>query len=201
MSQNPDRKTVGILLYQHAIMGDYAMAAEAFRVADMGSAFEVFSIGRSLDPIETMDGLVNGTKASRSISDVSELDVLVVPGGDWMATADDQVLHDWIRRLAANGTIVLSVCSGAYLLAQAGVLDGKRATSLPVQLDILREIAPKAVVVEGPRFVADGNIVTASGGGTGLDGALYVIGEIAGAEKADWVAKTYFDYQGWTDRR
>jgi transcriptional regulator GlxA family with amidase domain len=192
-----DRMSVGVLIYEHAIMGDYAMAAEAFRVAEMGRSFDVFSIGLSVDPVETMDGIVNPIKPSRTLEDVDELDVLIVPGGNWHAVRNDKRLHRWLRALSDDGTIILSVCSGAYVLAHAGLLDGKEATSLPIQLDMLREFAPEAKVVEGKAVVADGNIVTASGGGTGLDGALRIIKRLASDETAEWVARTYFNYRGW----
>jgi len=191
------RMTVGILLYEHAILGDYAMPVEAFRIADMGRSFEVFSIGLNEDPVETMDGIVSGMKPSRTIAEVDKLDVLIVPGGNWHAVRDNDVLHRWLKKLSDEGTILLSVCTGGLVLAHARLYDGRDVTGFQAGLDALQQAAPTARVHRGEMLVVDGNIVTTAGGGTGLEGALSVIQRLAGTETAKWVAEEYFDYPYW----
>jgi len=103
----------------------------------------------------------------------------------------------WIRGCLASGTTVLGVCTGAYILALAGLLDGRRATSLPFEINNFRRLAPKTDVREDMLFVDDGNIVTASGGYAGIDAALHLVRRMRGVEAARFVANDYLNYDSW----
>ena len=120
------------------------------------------------------------------------LDLLVVPGGiGTRAEVDDEPLIDFIRRQAGSCRAVLSVCTGAFLLQRAGLLDGKRATTHWASLDRLRALG---VQVVEERFVRDGAVWTSAGVSAGIDMTLAFIADFAGEETAARVqlAAEYF---------
>ena len=119
-------------------------------------------------------------------------DVLLVPGGGWFHGAgvrDEIERGDLPRVMAAAheaGSIVGSVCTGAMLLAAAGLVEGRRATTHHEAIEDLRGAG--AEIVEGARFVDDGDIVTAGGVTSGLDLALHLVERVAGRSIAVRVA-------------
>jgi transcriptional regulator GlxA family with amidase domain len=94
----------------------------------------------------------------------------------------------WIRKRAAEAEIVTSVCTGAALLARAGLLDGRRATSNKFAFKWVSEQGPAVEWIEQARWVEDGKFATSSGVSAGIDMTLAVIARIAGAEAAEWIA-------------
>lgn len=123
--------------------------------------------------------------ADRTLAEVPSPDVLVVPGGpgqsDQMA---NEALLGWLRAADATSTWTTSVCSGSLLLAAAGLLTGRRATSHWLALDSLK---PYGVEPTGERVVTDGKYVTAAGVSSGIDMGLTLVGRIAGDEHAQAV--------------
>ena len=119
-------------------------------------------------------------------------DLMLVPGGGWFhgAGVRAEIERGVVTRalVAAHeaGSIVGSVCTGAMLLAAAGLVEGRPATTHHSAIEDLR--AAGARVVDGARFVDDGDIVTAGGVTSGLDLALHIVGRVAGASIAEQVA-------------
>ncbi|MER5718328.1 DJ-1/PfpI family protein [Streptomyces sp. NPDC002132] len=123
--------------------------------------------------------------ADRTLAEVTGPDIVVVPGGPGQnAQMGNGVLLDWLRTADAASTWTTSVCTGSLLLAAAGLLDGRRATSHWLALDHLK---PFGAVPTGERVVADGKYVTAAGVSAGIDMALTLLGTIAGDEHAQMV--------------
>ena len=123
--------------------------------------------------------------ADFSIDEITEADVLVVPGG--FATRQlekNEKLLEWIRAIDATSTFTTSVCTGSMLLAAAGLLDGKRATCHWASLDRLREYGATPT---GERVVEQGKIITAAGVSSGIDMALTLASRLAGDEIAQAV--------------
>ena len=123
--------------------------------------------------------------ATRSISETQAPDILVVPGGP--GTRDLRKLEpliSWIRDVHERTQWTTSVCTGALLLGAAGVLDGVEATTHWAALESLRQFGACPV---SQRFVCAGNIVTAAGVSAGIDMALWLAGEIAGAKAAQQI--------------
>src|SRR3984893_3884372 len=116
-------------------------------------------------PVRTDNGLL-GLVADNSIEDVTRPDVVLVPGGPGggAARAGGAVL-EWLRAVHEHTTWTTSVCTGSLILATAGILDGKRATSHWLALDALRALGAEAV---SERVVFDGKIVTAAGVSAGI---------------------------------
>lgn len=125
----------------------------------------------------------------QSLRDHRPLDVLVVPGGNVSAELRRTQVIQWIAATAKVTQITSSVCTGALLLAAAGLLDGKRATTHWEDIDELRRAFPSVRVEAGPRWVDEGAIVTSAGISAGIDMSLHLVRRIAGVELAAATAR------------
>jgi putative intracellular protease/amidase len=121
--------------------------------------------------------------ATHSFDETSSPDILLVPGGiSTFEHARDEKLLDWVRRADETSTWTTSVCSGSVILAAAGLLKGRRATSHWLVLPMLKPFGVEAVGDE--RIVHEGKFVTAAGVSAGIDLAMWLFGEICGEAKA-----------------
>ncbi|MBT4490345.1 MAG: DJ-1/PfpI family protein [Rhodospirillaceae bacterium] len=112
-------------------------------------------------------------------ADAPKLDVLLVPGGQGTRTeVDNPALLHWIANVAKDCQWVTSVCTGSLLLAEAGPAAGKRITTHWAAMDLVRKRGKAGEVLEGVRYVRDGNVVTSAGVSAGIDMALWLIGEM-----------------------
>lgn len=120
--------------------------------------------------------------ADKTFADVPAPDVVVVPGGPGQSDQmENEALLGWLRTADATSTWTTSVCTGSLLLAAAGLLKGRRATSHWLALDILKSFGTDAT---GERVVFDGKYVTAAGVSSGIDMGLTLLGRIANDEHA-----------------
>ena len=128
-------------------------------------------------------GTVRGRKglqiiADTAIADCPDLDVLLIPGGDGTKPVlDDPELLTWVAEKGAKAQWATSVCTGARIMIKCGLAAGKRVTTHWCAIEELRA-AGEAEVLSGPRFVRDGNIVTAAGVSAGIDMALWIVGQL-----------------------
>ncbi|MFE9922319.1 DJ-1/PfpI family protein [Streptomyces sp. NPDC005774] len=123
--------------------------------------------------------------ADKGFEEVPAPDILVVPGGPGQsAQMDNEALLDWLRTAAATSTWTTSVCTGSLLLAAAGLLTGRRATSHWLALDVLALFGAEPT---GERVVTDGKFITAAGVSSGIDMGLTLVGRVAGDEHAQTV--------------
>jgi transcriptional regulator GlxA family with amidase domain len=190
---------IGIPVYDQVDLLDVTGPHEILQwVKQYGPPVEVQIIGEHAGDITTRDGFT--FKAPKSINDVKALDVLWVPGGDPAAlkrlmTRPSPYL-DFLVTVSKNAHFICSVCEGALLLAQAGLLDGFEATTHWAFVPCLKRF-PKIKVVEGhPRFVLDGNRLTGGGISSGLDEALKLVELIASyrvAQQVQQVTQYYPD--------
>jgi transcriptional regulator GlxA family with amidase domain len=122
------------------------------------------------------------------------IDLLVVPGGfGTRALLDDIEALEWIRSVTARARRVTSVCTGSLLLAKAGLLKGRRATTHWGALDLLESLDAGVTVEREPRVVDDG-IISSAGVASGIDMAFYVVETLFGREVADETAR-YIEYR------
>ncbi|MGA9490988.1 MAG: DJ-1/PfpI family protein [Mycobacterium sp.] len=131
----------------------------------------------------TADSGVLVIGATHSFAETPSPDIILVPGG--MTTVEhsrDEALLDWVRQADRTATWTTSVCSGSIILAAAGLLTGKRATSHWAALPILKSLGVNAVGDE--RVVHEGQIVTSAGVSAGIDLALWLAGQIGGEDRA-----------------
>ncbi len=166
-------------------------------VLDFAAPFEVFSVAGRRHRLDPFDVSVVGTRATViharnglrvtprcSIRQCDSADVLVIPGGyGTREQIKNPVTIDWVRRVSATCEVVLSVCSGALLLAAAGLLRGLPATTHRGALELLTRIEPECTPV-AQRVVDAGKFVTTGGVSAGLDGALHVVQRLTTREIA-----------------
>jgi putative intracellular protease/amidase len=132
-------------------------------------------------PVKTDNGMLT-LVAEGSLEDASRPEVVLVPGGPGeVATRAGGPALEWLRSVHETSTWTTSVCTGSLILAAAGLLEGKRATSHWLALEQLRELGAEPV---SERVVFDGKIVTAAGVSAGIDMALALAAAIAGEEVA-----------------
>ena len=164
------------------------------RRSDASAPFNAFTVARDARPLKATGGLE--VTPSYSFADTPSIDLLVVPGGfGTRALLEDDVTLDWIRGVAKPAKLVTSVCTGALLLAKAGLLGGRRATTHWGALDLLASMDPTMTVEREQRVVEEDGIVTSAGVSAGIDMALAVVVRFCGKEVADETAR-YMEYLG-----
>ena len=122
--------------------------------------------------------------AEHSLESSPRLDLLLVPGGHVAPHLGDARLKKWIRAMSLDAEIVMSVCNGASILADSGVLEGRRATTNKALFSSIAVANPDVVWVRWARWVEDGKYVTSSEVSAGIDMALAVIAHLAGEQAA-----------------
>jgi putative intracellular protease/amidase len=131
----------------------------------------------------TSDSGVLVIGATHSLAETPSPDVILVPGGPATPVhARDEKLLDWLRQAHRTASWTTSVCSGSVILAAAGLLEGRRATSHWLAIPLLKGFG--AIPVSDERIVREGNVVTSAGVSAGLDLALWLAGEIGGEGRA-----------------
>ncbi len=197
-----ERWNVGILIFDGVEVLDFAGPFEVFsrtrlepgiesRRSEESAPFRVFTVAKSKEPVIATGGL--RVLPDYSFADAPAIDLLVVPGGfGTRRLLDDRETLDWIRQRAASARRTSSVCTGSLLLAKAGLLQGRRATTHWGALDLLASLDP-TLKVERERRVVDDGIITSAGVAAGLDMAFYVVETLCGPAVADETAR-YIEY-------
>lgn len=145
---------------------------------------EVVFVAETAGPVRADTGFLAIT-ADQALADVPRPDIVVVPGGPGtFAQIENETFLDWLRTADSTSTWTTSVCTGSLLLAAAGLLDGRRATTHWLTLDFLAQYGAEPT---GERVVPDGKYVTAAGVSSGIDMGLTLVGKIAGDEHAQAV--------------
>ncbi|WP_187775574.1 DJ-1/PfpI family protein [Luteimonas suaedae] len=173
---------VGIVLFDGVQIIDFAGPYEVFGAAGFG----VVTLSHDGNPVTTAMGLTVTPDAG--FADAPPFDVLLVPGGDVHEAERDPQVLSFVRERAAGSRHVLSVCTGAFVLAGAGLLDGLEATTFTPRIDEFARRYPSVDVVKDVRWADSGRIVTSAGLSSGLDAALHIVARAQGAERAQSVA-------------
>ena len=184
------RRNVAIVLYDGVEILDFAGPTEVFTAAGNG-AFRVFTVAPGKAPILSQGVL--RVQADYSVADAPTPDILVLPGGQSRGFTRSDAGMAWVRKVAARNELSMSVCSGAFILAQLGLLDGRPATTHWGAVPGLRSAFPKVKVKTDVRFVDDGRIITTAGVSAGIDGALHVVQRLLGDDDA-WETARYMQY-------
>lgn len=195
---------VAIFVYEGVEILDFGGPGEVFasaRVGDthesMTAPFNVYTVAAKAGPVVSQRFIT--VVPGYTIENCPKPDVIVLPGGNQGPSADDPGVIAWVQAAAKDDAVLMSVCTGAFILARAGLLDGKEATTWYGAIDRLKEAAPKTTVHTATRFVDNGNIVTTAGVSAGIDGALHVVARLCGIEVARGVAK-YMEYDRWQEK-
>jgi transcriptional regulator GlxA family with amidase domain len=169
---------IAILLFERLTALD---AVGPYEVLSRLPSATVTFVAREPGPKRTDNGWLALT-ADAALQDVPAADVVLVPGGvGRKALMDDRAVHDWLRRAHETSTWTTSVCTGSLVLAAAGLLANKRATTHWLAMRELQELGAQPVE---QRVVFDGKLVTAAGVSAGIDMALSLAAEIAGEQVA-----------------
>jgi transcriptional regulator GlxA family with amidase domain len=188
-------RDTAILIFDDVEVLDFAGPFEVFSVTGRTrqvKPFKVFTVAEHKLPVIARNNLsVNPT---RTIADCPAADIVVIPGG-WgtRGLTDSPVILNWIRVAAARAEVVLSVCTGALLLAKAGLLDGLPSTTHHSQFELLAQTAPATTVLRDRRYVDADRIVTAGGISAGIDASLHLVARLLGPETARETAE-YMEY-------
>lgn len=178
-------RNVAVLIYEGVDTLDVAGPLDAFAVSsDWGKDLHVYTVGESGASVTTVSGVV--LEPRYSLADCPAPDILVVPGGlGSRKEMHNAPLVNWIGASARSAEIVLSVCTGALLLAKAGLLEGMRITTNRRAFDLLEAAAPaSATIVRDVRYVDNGKLVMSGGVTMGMDAALHVVSRLFGTERA-----------------
>lgn len=191
---------VGIYIYDHVEVLDFAGPFEVFSTATRISGespdpFTVFLIGETGGTVAARAGF--SVNPSYGFADHPKIDVLIVPGGMHMEEQRKPRTIAWIAEQGAKAELVASVCTGAFLLAEAGILTDQEVTTHWDDIAGLRSEFPSLTVHENRRWVDQGNRVTSAGISAGIDMSLHLVGRLHGPELAERTARQMeFDRTG-----
>jgi transcriptional regulator GlxA family with amidase domain len=187
--------SVGILVFDAVEALDFAGPYEVFttasrvagkRTPDAGKLFEVACISRDGQPIQARAGL--RVLPEHSFAKHPAFDLLIVPGGVVDAAMACAQTLDWLARTAVQAQITASVCTGVFLLAASGVLRSGEVTTHWEDVVDLRSRFPALTVLDGPRWIDNGALVTSAGISAGIDMCLHLVARLAGRELAEHTA-------------
>jgi transcriptional regulator GlxA family with amidase domain len=195
--------SVAIVLFDDVEVLDFAGPFEVFsrtrlepgaasRRSEDSAPFRVFTVAAERAPVRATGGLV--VLPDHGFEDAPAIDLLVVPGGfGTRALMKDARALAWIRGRAAAARRVASVCTGSLVLAEAGLLDGRRATTHWAALDLLESLG-RGIRVEREARVVDDGVISSAGVASGMDMAFAIVEQRCGAAVADDTAK-YIEYR------
>ncbi len=184
-------RTIGIYVFDDVELLDLAGPYEVFTCASRVHArlnpgteapFKVLTIGQTSGPVRARAGL--RVLPDAGFADYASVDVLLVPGGVVTAELGKPEVIEWIAHTARSSELITSVCTGAFLLAQAGLLAGKKATTHWEDMDDLQTMFPDTDVVRDRRWIGDGNVVTSGGISAGIDMSLHLVETLISRELA-----------------
>jgi transcriptional regulator GlxA family with amidase domain len=195
---------IGIYVYDDVEVLDFAGPYEVFTTAtrmhlrtsrDDRMLFNVFTIGRTLDPVRARAGLK--VDPDYAIDAHPVMDCLIVPGGVVNAELDKPDVIRWISDQAVASRVIASVCTGAFLVAKTGKLAGKQVTTHWEDINDLKEMFPSIDVLSTLRWVDEGPFVTSAGISAGIDMSLHMVERLHSRALAERTAKQ-LDFD-WTE--
>ncbi|WP_350285183.1 DJ-1/PfpI family protein [uncultured Croceitalea sp.] len=183
-----DVKTIAFYLQDRVEVLDFAGPMEVLSYA----GFNVFTVSATAEPIKSQGILT--VLPDYTIENAPKADILAFFGGNSNAPTKNPKVIEWVKN--QNVEYHFSVCTGAFILAEAGILDGKTATTFHSALDNLEKSYPKIDVRRDVRYVDNGNIITTAGISAGIDGALHLVAKLQGLNSAKRIAYT-MEYDNW----
>ncbi len=184
------KKKVAAFIHEGMEILDFAGPVEVFTSA----GFEVFTVGVTEAPIVSQN--VVTITPRYSLNNCPKADIVVVFGGNSESASENKQVLEWLKERSETAELMFSVCTGAFFFAKAGLLQNKSATTFHSELERLKLEFPSTKIIDGVKYVDTGDVITAAGVSSGIDGALYVVQKISGKEEADKVAK-YIEYGPW----
>jgi transcriptional regulator GlxA family with amidase domain len=193
----------GIIVYDGVEALDFAGPFEVMSVVRHDDAplitdpcaVRILLVAETAAPVTAMGGMK--VIPDSDFAACPPLDVLIVPGGPGERREhDNPAVLDFIRARSRETKITASVCTGAFFLGKAGLLEGRRATTHSLSIGRMREMFPGAEVVEDARYVDEGDIITSAGISAGIDMTLHILKRLLGEEAARAAARVMeYDYR------
>ena len=180
-------RIIGIVLFEGAEELDWAGPWEVM-AAGCKEGDRVLTVAQAAGPVRCAKGL--RVLPDTTFDDCPPLDVILVPGGRGSRVEmKNHAMTSFVAKQAAQAEWTTSVCTGAFVLLAAGLLDGKRVTTHWAAFDELRSHAPDLELDPDARWVVQGNVVTAAGVSAGIDMALWLVGQLYDIEHARTVRR------------
>ena len=186
---NQKRFKVAFYLQDGVEVLDFAGPMEVFA----NSGFDVFTVSATHGQIKAQ-GILKITP-DYSIDDAPHADIIAFFGGNSDVASNDSKVMSWLTG-QKDVSYYFSVCTGAFIMSKAGLLDGLTVTTFHSSIDELKLKTPKAKVLANVRFVDNGKVITTAGISAGIDGALHLVAKIRGEEIAAQTA-VYMEYDKW----
>lgn len=194
-------RTVGIYIFRDVEVLDFAGPYEVFSTASRvhqrshpqdEKPFSVQLIAADLGAIQARGGM--SILPDFHYSQCPPIDILILPGGLVEEELKRDGLLGWIRSLSQSAQIVASVCTGAFILAKAGLLEGLSATTHWEDIEVFSQLFPNVKVIENQRWVEEGRILTSAGISAGIDMSLHIVSRLEGQDLAKRTARQ-MDYR------
>ena len=191
---------VGIFIFNEVEVLDLAGPFEVFSIAskDDEKLFEVITIGEKGEIITARNGLK--VLPNASFKDNLDLDILIIPGGYGAEEIEikNKCVLEWIIEQKNKVQILASVCTGALLLAECGILDNKKATTHWMDIERLEKDYPEVEVIKNVKFVDEGDLITSGGISAGINMSFHIIKRLFGIEIVQYTAKR-MEYEIYPD--
>ena len=182
---------VGFLVLDHVYNSELVAPYDIFHhtVFHTKPGMRVFTVSLNGQPVTTFEGL--RLETHYSIRNAPQIDVLVVPSAEHNMSSDlkNDELKQWVKDTSEKAQYVVTLCDGAFIVANTGLLNGKKATTFPADVEAFRKHFPKVLTLENYSFVQDGKFLTSQGGAKSYDVAMYLVHLLYGEKVAAGVGR------------
>ncbi|MEB9612424.1 DJ-1/PfpI family protein [Bacillus cereus] len=183
--------SVGIFLFNEVEVLDFAGPFEVFSVTEVNGEkpFTVYTVSENGEMITARNGLK--VQSDYSIENLPLVDILIIPGGLGARKYEikNEIVIKWIRQQMKEVRLMTSVCTGALLLAKAGLLEGLKATTHWASIEKFKNEFQNVEVIENVKFVDEGHIITSAGISAGINMAFHIVKNLLGVHVAEDTAK------------
>ena len=184
--------SIGIFLFDDVEVLDFAGPFEVFSVTEVDEEkpFTVYTVSQNGEMITARNGLK--VQPDYSIEDLPPVDILLIPGGKGVRENEvkNDIIINWVRQQMKEVKLMTSVCTGALLLAKAGLLEGVKATTHWASIQTFKKDFPNVEVIENVKFVDEGHIITSAGISAGINMSFHIVKNLLGVEVAEDTAKS-----------
>ncbi|PCI86507.1 MAG: thiamine biosynthesis protein ThiJ [Hyphomicrobiales bacterium] len=202
---NTKQINIAVLIYDGVVLQDFTGPIEVFSKAKRltKGKYNLFTIAQDDEAISTENGFLKVTP-DYSFSNMPEADYLIIPGGSMPVVNEmmkKQNIIDFIKAYDKKHTKIVSICTGSYLLANTGLLQGKKATTHYFVADDFSKLFDDIEIIKDVRFVDEGQYITSSGVTSGIDTALYIVGQNSGVNIQNMISRalqyTFHEKETW----